>query len=412
MSNICVNSEINKLKTVIIHTPGRELELMTPDTAEEVLYDDILNLENAREQHAQLKGILQKVAQPLEVGDLLIEILKNNKVHDDLVKTICLRLNSPEQIDKLINLEPELLAKQLVTGTLILRDTLERFLSTNMYAIPPLPNLFFTRDAAMVINRHALISRMATGIRMDESIIMRYIFRHHPELNCSDEFMLDSADLNIEGITFEGGDILILREDTLAIGMSQRTSTKGIDYLIEHFKREKSVKNIFVVLLPTHRAWIHLDMVFTMIDNDKAVIFPDLINQRNAVDVIHIDIAQADKPKFKRYDYLLEALATVGIKLEPIYCGGHDPLYQKREQWQSGANFLTFAPGKLIGYGMNYNTFEELEKAGIPRIEATDVLSGKVDLSQLDKCAVAMKGSELTRGGGGCRCMTMPILRE
>jgi len=153
-------------------------------------------------------------------------------------------------------------------------------------------------------------------------------------------------------------------------------------------------------------------MVFTMIDTDKAVIFPDLINERNAVDVIHIDISDPDNPVLKRYDYLLEALKTVDIELEPIYCGGHDPLYQKREQWQSGANFLTIAPGKIIGYGMNYNTFEELEKAGIPRIEAEDVISGKTDLLKLNKYAIAMKGSELTRGGGGCRCMTMPVLRE
>jgi len=412
LSKIRVNSEINTLKKVIIHTPGRELELMTPDTAEEVLYDDILNLENAREQHAQLSGVLQKVSQPLEVNDLLIDILRDSKVHDEMIKTICLKLNSPEQIDKLINLDPETLTNQLVTGTLIKRDNLQRFLSPNRYSIPPLPNLFFTRDAAMVINEHAILSSMATDIRNDETIIMRYIFRHHPELNCEDKYMLDSSNLNKQGATFEGGDILILREDTLAIGMSQRTSTKGIDYLVDHFKKEGHVKNIFVVLLPSHRAWIHLDMVFTMIDTDKAVIFPDLINERNAVDVIHINISNPDNPLFKRHDYLLEALSTVDINLEPIYCGGQDPLNQKREQWQSGANFLTIAPGKIIGYGMNYNTFNELEKAGIARVEATDVLSGKTDLAEMDKYAIAMKGSELTRGGGGCRCMTMPVLRE
>jgi len=113
-----------------------------------------------------------------------------------------------------------------------------------------------------------------------------------------------------------------------------------------------------------------------------------------------------------RHDYLLKALKRVNINLEPIYCGGQDPLYQKREQWQSGANFFTIAPGQIIGYGMNSFTFEELAKAGLPRVEAKDVLSGKVDLSKMEKFAIAMKGNELTRGGGGCRCMTMPILRD
>ncbi len=224
--------------------------------------------------------------------------------------------------------------------------------------------------------------------------------------------LVDTTLLNKSAATFEGGDVLILREDTLLIGMSERTSPSGIDYLIEHFKKVGKVKHIFVVMLPRHRAWIHLDMVFTMIDTDKAVVFPDLINENNAVDVIHVNISNPDKPHFSRHDYLLEALKKVDINLEPIYCGGQESLYQKREQWQSGANFFTIAPGKVIGYGMNFYTFEELEKAGIPRIEARDVLEGLVDLSTLDKYAIAMKGNELTRGGGGCRCMTMPILRD
>lgn len=411
MGKVSVSSEIKQLKKVIIHTPGHELELMTPDTAEEVLYDDILNLKAARFQHAQLKNILSKVSQPLEVKDLLEDILHDEKVHSEMVNTICSNLEAPEHINDLMELEPKILAERLITGTLIKRDTLTRFLSKNRYSIPPLPNLFFTRDAAMVINNNAVISNMATDVRYPESIIMRYLFRYHPELNTNSN-LLDFSSPSDTIATFEGGDILLLREDTLAIGMSARTTTAGIDNLINYFKKEKKIKNIFVVLLPKQRAWIHLDMLFTMIDNDKAIVFPDLINERNAVDIVQVNISDPHKPKFSIHDYLLEALETVDIKLEPIYCGGLDPLYQKREQWQSGANFLTLAPGKIIGYSMNYNTFDELAKAGIARIEATDVIEDKVDLKKLDKYAIAIPGEELSRGGGGCRCMTMPVLRE
>jgi len=412
VSKVCVTSEINTLKKVIIHTPGMELELMTPETAEEVLYDDILNLQNARNQHSQLSGVLEKVAQPFEVKDLLSDILQDSKIRTKFINTICTKLNVSEHKEDWLNLSAEDLAKQIIIGTPLKKDTLEKYLSRHHFAVPPLPNLFFTRDAAMVVNRHALIGNMATTIRTMETLVMHYIFHYHPELACEVDHLIDTTALNKSEVTFEGGDVLILREDTVLIGMSERTSPGGIDYLIEHFKRNEIVKHIFVVMLPKHRAWIHLDMVFTMIDTDKAVVFPDLINESNAVDVIHVNISNPNKPKFSRHDYLLKALKKVNINLEPVYCGGQDTLYQQREQWQSGANFFTIAPGKIIGYGMNYYTFEELEKVGIPRIEARDVIAGLVDLSTLDKYAIAMKGNELTRGGGGCRCMTMPILRE
>ncbi|RMH64846.1 MAG: arginine deiminase [Calditrichaeota bacterium] len=411
MSQVRVHSEIAPIEKVIIHTPGRELELMTPDSAEEVLYDDILNLQNARQQHAQLSGVLKKVTRPFEVRDLLRDILEDDQVRQSLVEDLCRKLDVEHHRQDLLDLDPETLTEQLITGTPIKRNTLQRYLSKNQFAIPPLPNLFFTRDAAMVVNNFALLGNMATLVRTTETYIMRYLFLHHPELSCADHHLVDTTLLHSSKGTFEGGDLLILRKDVLVIGMSERTNPAGIDYLIEHFKKEGEVKHLFVVMLPKHRAWIHLDMVFTMIDYDKAVVFPPLINERNAVDVIHVDISKKDAPRFSRHDYLLEALKEVDIHLEPVYCGGTDPLYQQREQWQSGANFFTIAPGKIIGYGMNYYTYEELARAGIPRIEARDVLDGTVNLDDYDKYAIAMAGNELTRGGGGCRCMTMPIVR-
>ncbi len=410
MKKIQVSSEISPLKTVLIHTPGAELNQMTPETAEELLYDDILNLEAARSQHAQLEGVLQKTARPLQVKALLGEVLKDEQVKHNLIHDFCTLLKTPEMEKQLQETEPVRLADQLITGTPLKRDTLGRFLSPRHFALPPLPNLFFTRDAAMVINERVFIGNMANPIRTAEAVLMSYIFRHHSMVKCRN-FLADAVKERETRATFEGGDILILREDTVLIGMSERTSIPGIDYLSEQFKSNRKIKHIFVVILPKIRAAIHLDMVFTMIDYDKAVVFPPLILAKDGVDVIHINISNPERPKLERVPYLLEALRRVDINLEPVFCGGQNELYQRREQWQSGANFFTIGPGKIIGYGMNTYTYEELAKAGIPRVEAADVIEGKVDLNTMDKYAVAISGNELTRGGGGCRCMTMPVSR-
>ncbi len=408
---IHVSSEIGQLKKVIIHTPGKELEQMTPETAMELLYDDILHLPSAIEQHNQLSGVLAAVSETIEVHDALSEILKDKKIKEQLVTELCGQLLSNYSRCDLMDLDHDELAHRLVIGTELVPVTLTQYLSQHRFALPPLPNLFYTRDSATVINEQVFIGNMANRIRISEAILMSYIFHYHQDLSC-DQFLVDASREELPGSTFEGGDIQILRHDCVLIGMSERTNTQGIDYIVEQIRQEGKVKHIFAVILPRIRATIHLDMVFTMIDSDKAVVYPPLILSKNGVDVIHIDISKSGPPAFSHHDYLLKALQEVDIRLDPVYCGGEDTLHQEREQWQSGANFFSIAPGKVIGYGMNFYTFEALADAGMVRVEADDVISGRTDLSKYDKYAVAISGSELTRGGGGCRCMTMPVLRE
>ena len=179
MQPIHVSSEIAPLKTVVLHTPGPELDQMTPETAEELLYDDILNMEAARAQHLQLEGVLKKVARPLQVKALLHELLKNEEQKQDLIQDLCQHLEATEVSKELMDIEASQLAEQLITGTPLKRDTLGRFLSPKHFSLPPLPNLFFTRDAAMVINERVFIGNMANDIRLAEAIIMSHIFRHH-----------------------------------------------------------------------------------------------------------------------------------------------------------------------------------------------------------------------------------------
>jgi len=167
--DINVNSEIGPLKTVVIHTPGQEIENMTPQTAAEVLYDDILNLELATGEHRQLKGVLERVCRTIELRDLLAEVLEDGRVCEALVQALCDLFDTPEVRDELLGLPAEDLARQLVEGTPKKPISLEKFLSPSRYAIPPLPNTFFTRDATMCVNDRIIIGSMAYRARMAEA---------------------------------------------------------------------------------------------------------------------------------------------------------------------------------------------------------------------------------------------------
>lgn len=408
-----VSSEIGVLKKVIIHKPGPEVKEVTPINSEELLYNDIIDLQGAIEQHNELTGILSKVCKTYEVKDLLTKILENKSIKKELITTLVNLSSCKDVYGKLITLSSDELAQRLISGTRKKIDSLTKYLSKSQYALPPIPNLFFTRDSTMVVDNKIIIGSMANKVRLAESVIMKYIFEYHPELK-NQGFILDGTTVRYpERFTIEGGDVHILRKDTIVIGMSERTSPYGIDYLANQLNKYSTIKNIFVVTLPKNRAFIHLDMIFSMIDIDKCVIYPSLIIGSERLEVIHMKYKDNKEiESIYPVDNLITGLESVGIKLNPIFCGGSKRKNQDREQWQSGANFFAIGPGKMIGYERNDYTLIELEKAGIPIVGAKDVLKGKIDISKMEKYAIGINSSELMRGGGGCRCMTQPILRE
>jgi arginine deiminase len=412
MGKLSIKSEIGKLKKVIVHEPGTEIEIMTPQTSQNLLYDDILDLETAINEHRELTGILKLHSQVYEINDLLEQTLADQNQRKELLLSLISEVQASEHLlDKLMPMSAKDLATSLILGVEQQKDTLTKFLSERKYALPPLPNFVYTRDSAIIINNYVLTGSMANLIRSAEATIMRYIFTHHKDF-LSDGFYFNEVNGFHHNSKFEGGDILVLREDVLAIGLSERTTSYAIDQLVEKFKTKNQVKHIFVVVLPKERAMIHLDMIFTMVDKHYAVTHePVLLGDMN-LGVIHIDLSEK-LSKIKNVPDIFTGLKTVGIDLEPVFCGGKDRLRQDREQWMCGANFFTMAPGKVIGYGRNTKTFEELEKvANMPRLEASDILSGKINLKDYDRYAVAIQGAELSRGGGGARCMTMPVQRE
>jgi len=412
----CVNSEIGKLEGVIIHTPGSEVENMTPGNAERALYSDILNLSIASKEFAQLAGVLGKVTQVFEVKKMLAKILENNIAKMQLLQEICVHECIGGMEDQLAGQNAEVLANLLIEGIILERNNLTNYLSREKFLMRPLHNLFFTRDSAMGMNGSMLIGRMANPVRERETMIMEAIFNHHP--------VFETTTLNpikpLHGIpadtkaTLEGGDFQVIRNDVYVIGTGVRTSTQGIDFIIENIKKQKKgVHHILVQELPSSpESFIHLDMVFTCLNTDACMVYEPVVYGLSRYKTIYISIDNG-KVKINEQSNLPEALKKLGIDLKPITCGGtKDPWIQEREQWHSGANFFAFAPGKIIGYERNVNTLEELNKNGFEIIRAIDVIKGKVNLDDYSKCAVTIAGSELARGGGGARCMTMPVRRS
>lgn len=411
MAEVRVASEIGALQKVILHRPGAEIEIMTPESAFELLYDDILYLQDAEKQHRELEQILQLFARTYLVKDLLRDILEDDSTRKGLITDLTRAADCPESSQILMELSPEELTSQLFTGTPLKKDSLTKYFSDRNYALPPLPNFFYMRDSSMVVNGHVVLGSMANSIRKAESIIMNWIFRKHPEFDPKG-FFLDASEDRNPGATFEGGDVLVIRKDTVMIGMGERTTPQGVDYLISRFAEDPEIKHVIAVKMPKERATIHLDMIFTMIDHNLCVVYPPLILKDSALNVYHIHLKSEKNTVIEERRNIFVALKDIGIDLHPVNCGGDDPLEQAREQWQSGANFFTIAPGKIIGYDRNPGTLKALNKAGLPTVMAKDVINGDVDLHNMERFVVAISSSELVRGGGGCRCMTMPVFRE
>ena len=407
---IAVQSEIGSLRTVICHTPGPELLAVTPATREDFLYDDIIDLEQARREHQHFKSILARFAEVYEVRDLLEDVLEIAEVRSFLIERVMDVARSEPLAKHLLEKPAAELVSMFIEGWQA-DDSgpLQRLLNIDSYVLPPLPNLYFTRDAAMVVGTGVVIGSMRHNVRWTEELLMKALFTYHPLLRNAG-LVYDGSEERRAGYTIEGGDVHILRNDLAIIGMSERSSPGAFDLVAESLVQGQGIRDILVVLMPIDRAMIHLDMIFTMVDREHCVIFPPSFVGPTRHRVLHYRARPGD---MREMPNLFAALRELAMPLEPVFCGGARRTIQEREQWSSGCNFLALRPGVVLGYSRNEETYRELERdAGYRIIDGLEFLTGETDIEDDQRAIITFEGSELVRGGGGARCMSMPLWRD
>lgn len=405
-SPIHVYSEIGKLKTVMLHRPGKELENLAPDILHRMLIDDIPYLKIAQEEHDAFAHVLrQQGIKVLYLEDLLAESLTDEKVRraflDQLLDESSIKKQDPLH-QLLLNYLQELLTKEMVktviagirksaihNSTPSLADLAED--PDYPFYLDPMPNVYFTRDQQAAIGAGMTINRMTFRARRRESLFMETILKNHPDFkNATIPVWRDRYHHG----RLEGGDELVLNNHVLAVGISQRTSATAITDLAHNLFDHSSYDTILAIKIPHNHAMMHLDTVFTMINYNQFTVHPFILDKAGKIDIYVLQPDDHNGVKITEKNDLVQVLKeNLHLsELDLIPTGGGDPIAAPREQWNDGSNTLAIAPGEVVTYDRNYVSNDLLRKHGIIVHE--------------------IRSSELSRGRGGPRCMSCPLIRE
>lgn len=399
-SPIHVASEVGRLKTVLLHRPGRELENLMPQYLSRQLFEDIPYLVHAREEHDMFAETLRSCGvETLYLIDLVAEAVRHGDVQeqlvDEFISEIGLSVRGAEPLVRayLLDLPVYDMLEAMVRGVrksevgAKRRVHLVDFIDDAYpFYVDPMPNLYFTRDPFFTLGNGVCISSMANHVRARETLFAKYLFAYHPLYK--DTPILHTRD---DPFSIEGGDVLVLSSEVVAIGVSQRTDPHAVESLAERILIEQTgFRRVLAIDIPKVRSYMHLDTVMTMVDTDKFTIHPAILPALRTFsltrDGAHIHVTQEER---KLRDVLADALHV--DRVEMIACGGASAIDAAREQWNDGANTLAVAPGEVIAFSRNYVTNGILIDHGVTVHE--------------------IPSAELSRGRGGPRCMSMPFRR-
>ncbi|QIB69590.1 arginine deiminase [Aminipila butyrica] len=405
---INVKSEIRPLKKVLLHRPGKELENLTPDTLDRLLFDDIPFLEVAQQEHDAFAQLLRdNGVEVVYLEDLMADVLNlNDEIRDQFLYQWIKEagVSTKKYIKKVYDfmLQYNDNKKEMVLKSMegiVLREidwqptaSLVDLMSTpDKLIVDPMPNLYFTRDPFACIGNGVSINKMYSQTRNRETIYGDYIFKYHPDFKGQVDLLYDRGDLN----HIEGGDILNLNDKVLAVGISQRTEPEAIEALARNIFAcgNATIDTVLAFDIPSTRAFMHLDTVFTQIDVDKFTIHPAILGPLVVYEIKPGN--NSDDLTVRKVEGTLESILETYLGVEKvtlIKCGGEDLIAAQREQWNDGSNTLCIAPGTIITYQRNTVTNKLLREYNVNVLE--------------------IPSAELSRGRGGPRCMSMPLVRE
>jgi arginine deiminase len=401
-----VTSEIGELKAVLLHRPGREIENLMPEHLERLLFDDIPYLPAMQKEHDYFASVLRNEGvEVLYLEKLAAEALHSEEIRqrfvDQVLKENQLGFDESGQHlrEYLLGLSSDQLVESVISG--VRKTEVPKSKNLHLYELmnaqypfylDPMPNLYFTRDPAAAIGNGISINRMNREIRRRESLFLDYIVKYHPRFaKHSIPLWYDRTD----PFSMEGGDQLVLSPQVVAVGVSERTNSHAVEALARRlFQKSEGFRQVIAIEIPKMRAFMHLDTVFTMVDRDKFTVHPEVFDAIHEMEIFVLEPDEEDQLRITRRTNLAQTLREVlGLtEIDLIPCGGGDSVAAAREQWNDGSNTLAIAPGVVVTYDRNSASNQALREHGVQVIE--------------------IPGSELGRGRGGPRCMSMPLVRD
>jgi len=472
---VFVNSEIGRLRRLLVHSPDSGLGKVVPSKAQDWLFEDIVHLDTIRRKEydfytklllyfldpVKIKGKLSKIDSTaskrnfykpdhkeffrsdkvVELQWLLSEILTKHEIKLKLVASVCAIEGCPNETQNfLFSLAPAQLSKVFISGTI----------DDDKMIFPPIPNFIFTRDIGIVINDHILLNKPARKARTREALLAKYIFFNHPlfasyrkniiEIPDTSHHFLLPRDSDDKKVTLEGGDVMVVSKDHLLIGVSERTTMEAAHQVINILFEKNIMKKITIVKIPKRRDFMHIDTIFTQVKRNvwillgsfskKAIKMEDADPVQRVLDgskkderikIIQFKKKDVSKPVY--FDNLEDLLVDISVndlkckeKVKLIYSGNNEFPFDTREQWTDSCNLLAIREGVVLGYDRNDKTVEAFKTNGFNIINAGELIEkmekGEVDPDSLKDTLILMPSAELSRARGGFHCMSMPLLRD